>query len=96
MASKPNMTVNEFHEWLDTIAFDEYRSYRGPQKVDSVVSRTERVLKGNGDDNDRRKVTAFISRMSEQSAGSTRFGEKGQQISARTAALKNWGYDPNK
>lgn len=93
---KPNMTISEFNDWLSTIAFDEYRSYRGPQQVDSVVSRTERVLKGESCDDDRDKVRRFIDRMSKQPAGEQRFGEGQSQISARTAALKNWGYDPTK
>lgn len=52
---KPNMTISDFNDWLNTTAFDEYRTYRGPQQVDSVVSRTERVLKGESCDDDRDK-----------------------------------------
>ncbi|MEF8939618.1 MAG: hypothetical protein V5A22_07205 [Salinivenus sp.] len=88
----PNMTVRGLERWTDTDAFAEYRLDRGHQTVDAVIRRTKRVLRGQGRPGEREKVRQFIKRHKRQSAGQRKYGSP--PVSAHTAALRNWGYDP--
>jgi len=90
----PNMTVRQLEAWTETEAFAEYRADRGPNTVDAVVRRTKRVLRGRASDEDVDKVRAFIKRHKAQTAGAKKYGSGPSKVSAHTAALRNWGYDP--
>jgi len=92
--AEPNMTVNALQRWMDTQAFAEYRLDRGHQTVDAVTRRTLRVLRGEASAQEREKVRNFIKRHKKQAAGRKRFGSGAAKVSAHTAALRNWGYDP--
>jgi len=88
-----NMTPATFREWQDTRAFADYRSdYDG--NLSEVLARTSQVLRGSASTNQREKVDSFVSRMREQDAGMRQYGEGRTAVSARTAALRNWGFDP--
>jgi hypothetical protein len=93
MAS-PNMSQTQFERWLATPEFREYQAYRGVATVQEVVERTRAVLAGRATEADEQKVGRFIARMKEQSAGQQRFGSGSTAVSAKTAALRNWGFDP--
>jgi hypothetical protein len=90
---QPNMTVAQFEKWKDTEAYQDYRAYRGPKTVDKVVRRTKRVLRGTASDSDREKLENYLARATKGPAGERRFGKGGSKVSAKTAALRNWGYD---
>jgi len=90
---KPNMTVRAFEQWKKTDAYAQYRSYRGARTVDKVVRRTKRVLRGTASDSDTEKLENYLARATKGPAGERRFGEGRSKISAKTAALRNWGYD---
>jgi hypothetical protein len=90
----PNMSVAAFDRWTATEAFEEYREYRGPDTVDAVTRRTRAVLTGRASEQNVAKLRAFIKRMKANDAGRQRFGSGPAAVSARTAALRNWGYDP--
>jgi len=92
--AQPNMTVAALDRWTSTEAFREYRAYRGAGTVDTVVARTRRVLAGRGQPGERKKVEQFIARHRAQQAGERKFGSGPSAVSAQTAALRNWGYDP--
>jgi len=87
------MTPTTFREWQDTQAFRDYRSdYDGDLSV--VLSRTSQVLRGSASTRQREKVDSFVSRMKRQDAGMRQYGSGRTAVSARTAALRNWGFDP--
>jgi len=90
---KPNMTVRAFEQWKKTAAYTQYRSYRGAKTVDKVVRRTKRVLRGSASESDTQKLENYLARATKGPAGEPRFGEGRSKISAKTAALRNWGYD---
>jgi len=90
---KPNMTVNQLIRWKGTAAYEQYRFYRGPKKVDKVVRRTKRVLRGSASESDTQKLENYLARATKGPAGERRFGKGNSKISAKTAALRNWGYD---
>jgi len=92
--TEPNMTLAEFNRWTNSAAFRQYKADRGAAKVNEVVQRTRRYLRGEASKQEQKKVESFISRMKADTAGKRKYGNP--PISARTAALKNWGYDPNK
>jgi len=92
--TKPNMTLAEFNRWTNSTAFKQYKADRGAQKVNAVIRRTRKYLKGNASKSDRQKVESFISRMKGNAAGERKYGSP--PVSAKTASLKNWAYDPNK
>lgn len=93
-----NMTVRSLKRWRKSEAFRDYRRYRDGQMysgyTDNVVDRAIRVLKGSARPSSCRKMKSFVKRHKKQSAGKKRFGSGGSKISAQTAALRNWGYDP--
>jgi len=91
---KPNMTPSALDEWTATDAFEEYREDRGHQKVDAVLRRTRAVLRGDAAQGNVEKVEAFIARHKAQPSGERKYGSGPTAVSARTAALRNWGYDP--
>jgi len=92
--TSPNMTVAQLEAWTDTDAFQEYRNSRGTGTVDDVIRRTKRVLRGTASQADRDKVRSFIARHKQQNAGDPKYGSGPTAVSAHTAALRNWGYDP--
>lgn len=92
--TEPNMTLSQLNRWTNTTAFAEYRRYRGHQTVDAVVRRTKRYLRGEASTGEEQKVESFISRHRAQSAGRRKYGSGPGAVSAQTAALRNWGYDP--
>jgi hypothetical protein len=92
--TEPNMTLAEFNRWTNSAAFRQYKQDRGAGKVNEVVQRTRRYLRGEASAQEEQKVESFISRMKADTAGERKYGNP--PISARTAALKNWAYDPNK
>lgn len=59
-----------------------------------MVERTIRVLKGKARKETCRKMRDFIRRHRKQDPGKIEFGEGGSKVSAHTAGLRNWGYDP--
>jgi len=89
-----NMTLTGFRRWRDSQAYSEYRKDRGYQTVDAVVRRTERVLRGRATKNDREKVKSYLARATKGPSGPPRYGSGSTKVSAKTAALRNWGYDP--
>jgi len=91
---KPNMTPSALDEWTATDAFKEYREDRGPAKVDAVLRRTRAVLRGDAAQGNVEKVRNYIKRAKAQNAGPQKYGSGPTAVSARTAALRNWGYDP--
>ena len=93
LMTKPNMSVAAFERWKQTDAYADYRSYRGAKTVDTVVRRTKRVLKGTASESDTEKLENYLARATKGPAGRRRFGEGSSKISAKTAALRNWGYD---
>jgi len=92
--ARPNMTLGQLERWTDTEAFAEYRLDRGHQTVDAVIRRTKRYLRGEATADEEQKVEAFIARMKADEAGRRKYGSGSGAVSARTAALRNWGYDP--
>ena len=91
---KPNMTLAQLDRWTQTQAYREYKQYRGAGQVEAVIARTRRYLRGEASAQERQKVEEFIGRHSAQSAGERKFGRGPSAVSAHTAALRNWGYDP--
>jgi len=89
-----NMTLSGFRRWRDSEAFAEYRKDRGYQTVDAVVRRTERVIRARATKSDREKVRSYLARATEGLSGPRKYGSGPTKISAKTAALRNWGYDP--
>ena len=89
----PNMSPADLRRWKESEAYAEYRSYRGATTVDTVVRRTMRVLKGTASDSDTKKLKAYLARAKKGPAGRRRFGSGRSKVSAKTAALRNWGYD---
>jgi len=89
-----NMTVRSFKEWKDSRAFKEYRAERGAVTVDGGTRRTMRVLRGDASGEDVAKVSSYLARATRGPAGKLRYGKGRKKVSARTAALRNWGYDP--
>jgi len=88
-----NMTPATFRAWQDTQAFRDYRSDYGGD-LSEVLARTSQVLRGSASTNQREKVDSFVSRMKQQDAGMRQYGAGRTAVSARTAALRNWGFDP--
>jgi hypothetical protein len=93
-----NMTVSDLRDWTDTSAWGEYRRYRDGQRYDgytrNVVRRTMKVVRGEASQRSVEKVRQYLARHREQSAGERRFGDGRSAVSAHTAGLRNWGYDP--
>jgi len=89
-----NMSVRSFKRWQRSEAFAEYRADRGAAIVDEVTDRTMRVLRGNGSGADAAKVSSYLARATRGPAGEAKYGTGPSKVSARTAALRNWGYDP--
>lgn len=89
----PNMTVRQFKDWKDSEAFAEYRAERGAVVVDGVVRRTMRVLRGTASGAEEAKLSSYLARATRGPAGELRYGSGPLKVSARTAALRNWGYD---
>jgi len=92
--TEPNMTLTEFSRWTNSQAFRQYKADRGGNKVNAVVRRTRKYLKGNASESEQQKVESFISRMKADTAGERKYGEGQGKISARTASLLNWGWNP--
>jgi len=91
--STPNMSLRGLDQWTKSDAYKEYkREYDGDLNV--VIHRTKRYIRGSASKRDRDKVESFISRMKEQPAGEKKYGSGSDAVSARTAALRNWGFDP--
>jgi len=91
--TQPNMTLKGLDEWTKSEAYQDYRNdYDGD--LMPVIRRTKRYLRGSASDSEREKVESFISRMKAQEAGERRYGSGSSAVSARTAALRNWGFDP--
>jgi len=91
--TEPNMTLAEFNRWTNSAAFRQYKQDRGAGKVNPVVARTRRYLRGEASKSEQQKVESFISRMKADTAGERKYGEGRGKISARTASLLNWGYN---
>jgi len=91
---EPNMTLAEFERWLASPAHQQYKADRGAAQVNEVVDRTRRVLRGEASAAERQKVEGFIARMKADQAGERKYGDGRGKISARTASLLNWGYNP--
>lgn len=92
--TEPNMTLQQLNRWTQTEAFREYKRHRGAGKVNAVIERTKRYLRGTATPQEQQKVESFISRMKADEAGARDFGSGSSAVSARTASLRNWGYDP--
>lgn len=90
--AKPNMTLSQFNQWTNSQAFKEYKQDHDGRTVNAVVNRTRRYLNGNASKAEEQKVESFISRMKANSAGERKYGNP--PISAKTASLRNWGFDP--
>lgn len=90
--TSPNMTLAQFRQWTSSPAYQEYVADHDGRQVREVINRTERYLRGDATASERQKVEAFISRMKANSAGERKYGNP--PISAKTASLRNWGYDP--
>jgi len=90
--TEPNMTLAQFRQWTSSQAFREYEADHDGRQVREVVNRTERYLRGEASASERQKVESFISRMKANSAGQREYGSP--PVSAKTASLRNWGYDP--
>jgi len=88
------MSPADLRRWKQSEAYAQYRSYRGAGTVDAVVRRTMRVLKGTASDSDTKKLRAYLARAKKGPSGRRRFGSGSSKVSAKTAALRNWGYDP--
>jgi len=91
---EPNMTVAGFDRWTNSDAYKQYREYRGGENTGPVIRRTRRVLAGTASPEEVRKLKAYLARAKQQDAGPRRFGSGRSKVSAHTAALRNWGYDP--
>jgi len=88
----PNMTLTQFQRWTSSQAFRDYKADHDGRQVRAVVNRTERYLRGEASAADKRKVESFIARMKANAAGQRQYGSP--PVSAKTASLRNWGYDP--
>lgn len=93
------MTVSGMEAWRDTEAYKEYKEYHDKQDwasetVREISNRALRVIKGEASESERKKVNSYIARHSKQNAGEQRFGSGKGAVSAHTAGLRNWGYDP--
>jgi len=87
------MTLKGFDAWTKSEAYKDYRNdYSGD--LAPVIRRTRRYLRGSASDREQAKVQSFISRMKAQEAGERKYGSGSSAVSARTAALRNWGFDP--
>lgn len=87
------MSLRGLDQWTKSEAYQDYkRDYDGDLNV--VIHRTRRYIRGNASERDREKVESFISRMKAQEAGERKYGSGSSAVSARTAALRNWGFDP--
>jgi len=87
------MSPRDLRRWKQSEAYAQYRSYRGDATVDKVVRRTMRVLKGTASQSETAKLKAYLARATKGPAGRRRFGSGRSKVSAKTAALRNWGYD---
>jgi len=91
--TQPNMSLRGFDAWTKSEAYQDYRTdYSGD--LMPVIRRTKRYLRGSASETDQDKVESFISRMKAQEAGERKYGSGSSAVSARTAALRNWGFDP--
>lgn len=98
MASSPNMTVQGMKRWRKSQAFKDYAKYHDRQDwadetALEVWRRALRVIKGEATEEERQKVKDYLSRATEQEAGERKYGAGSNQVSAQTAANRNWGYD---
>lgn len=93
-----NMTPAAARRWQKTKAYKDYKRYRDRQKyrgyTDRVVDRAVSVVRGEARPSTCLKMVKFIKRHRKQSAGEKRFGEGGSKVSAHTAGLRNWLFDP--
>ena len=87
------MSPRDLRRWKKSEAYAQYRQYRGPATVDTVVRRTMRVLTGTASQSDTAKLKGYLARATKGPAGRRRFGSGRSKVSAKTAALRNWGYD---
>lgn len=90
---EPNMTLSQLERWTNTQAFQEYKQHRGASTVNAVLRRTRKVIRGTASEQERQKVSSFIARMRANDAGERKFGSGAGAVSARTASLRNWGWD---
>lgn len=86
------MTLSQFNRWTNSQAFKEYKQDHDGRQVRAVVNRTKKYLKGTASKAEEQKVESFIARMKANSAGERKYGNP--PVSAKTASLRNWGYDP--
>jgi len=90
--AKPNMSLSGLNSWTGTQAYREYKADHDGRTVNAVIARTKRYLKGNATKSEEQKVESFIARMKANSAGERKYGNP--PVSAKTASLRNWGFDP--
>jgi hypothetical protein len=93
------MTVAGMKKWRNSRAFKQYAAYHDDQPwadetADQIWKRALKVVEGEASKGEREKVMSYISRHSEQEAGERKYGEGSSSVSAHTAALRNWGFDP--
>jgi len=88
------MSAAQIDRWTETEAFRDYRDRHDAQAVRAVVDRAVRVASGRGREGEREKVESFIKRMKAVDAGEAKNGSGPSAVSDRTAALRNWGFDP--
>ncbi|MFB6088374.1 MAG: hypothetical protein ABEK36_01195 [Candidatus Aenigmatarchaeota archaeon] len=95
---KQNMTVGQIERWTNTQAYRDYRKYRDGQKYQgytrNVVERAKSVARGTATKSQCEKVYSYLSRAKRINSGKRKFGKGRRKVSANTAALRNWGYDP--
>jgi hypothetical protein len=93
------MSPEGMKEWRESEAYKDYKKYHDSQEwadetVREISNRALRVIKGEATEKEEEKVKNYLSRASEQEAGDRIYGKGRAKISARTAALRNWGLDP--
>jgi hypothetical protein len=95
---EPNMSPAAIDRWTETKAYAQYRRYRDNQKyrgyTAKVVTRARRVAAGKASEGEREKVSRYLKRAIKNGSGEKRFGFGATAVSANTAALRNWGFDP--
>jgi hypothetical protein len=93
------MSVSDLEEWKSSDAYADYEEYHDRQDwadedVSAIVARAKRVIKGSASEDDVEMVEHFIGRHVKQDAGKRKYGSGRSKVSAHTAALRNWGFDP--
>lgn len=93
-----NMTPSAARKWQRSEAYQEYRIYRDDQRyhgyTDNVVERAIDVYKGRATKAEAQKVYQYLSRTNGAEAGERKYGSGRTQVSAETAAQRNWLRDP--